>query len=433
MYFNTDMRVSFKRMLFPGLVLVATAIAISWLYVSHTSLDQFTIRYRNTEPGLCGSFDIGNATRFQKSTMDFLQNPTDTNLISAFMLARNLDSLLKLNTTCPSLMQLSLANTGLTNELVNAIRLRQQRLVISIVDYPRSLMSPEETDSFKSTNKIIMSVAVGLDTTVLNELNFEKAIQGRNSKRARRQIENGNASNFADVNISQLAIHMSDFNQALLLLMDEVRREENLFNKALEAHANEVDQQKSNLFLTSLIIWFLSLASISFMYFRSALVRNRYQEALPLGKEISSSDPDTQISTKPREAELDTRESVAPTDLEQLHQQLSKVFFQCGGDMKEMNQLLNRYMTTVFASATNIRSQAKAGKFDGSQRTFSVLISHLEEMGLTDLVKLVTSTEKYFSDPSLSPGNADFMEIAEDLLQHVKLVKEQMSRLPNFR
>ncbi|MEY3342824.1 MAG: hypothetical protein RL090_508 [Bacteroidota bacterium] len=423
------MRIKFRRMLIPAFTLVFSVVAGVWFYISYTDLDLFTVKNFESQAGPCSNMALKPIGDFQIKAMVFLSKDNDSNLVAAFHSSNDLLKSFQDETGCFSADRIRNAVLESKKCLKELIQVRM--LILQAKSWHNHRMS-SYTPNMRSTDSTLLF----LGSTLIKEFVESNRKPGPDSLRtdttasiARMNL----VSQSPDTLKSQLINLLAELNGSYLAFMTQREQESTRLAEARLQHGLRMGEARSRLFQFTLIAWMISLLLISTFYIVSVFKRNRP------GIEAGLMSPATVVRPVVRDqlpSNLPLRNDEVSSDVEVASGDvdLSKVFFKCGGDIHLMKQMLNRYLTSTFAIAHNLKSYSKNGSIDSADRMLRTLLESTAEMGFESTWSQAKQLlELMESNPGKDEIAIRIAGLSDELFIHISKIKDQMGRHPAFK
>ncbi|MFN5224236.1 MAG: hypothetical protein ACK5DJ_08630 [Bacteroidota bacterium] len=419
------MRIKFRRMLIPAFTLVFSIVSGGWFYTSYTDLDLFTVKNLDSQAGPCSDVDIKPFGDFQAKGLSFLTQDSDSNLLATIHSNNDLLKSFQVEMGCYSSDQIR--NLALDSKtcLKKLISLRLFQLNMKLMENSRRSLFIPRNESTDSLMRSLMSVL--LQDHASQSLHI--ASDSTHVDTSFSLLTQSSPVQSADSLKSQLSSLISKMNSSYLVFMTDREVESTRLAEARLEHGLRMGEARTRLFLLTLIFWFVSLSLMSALYLKSVFRRST---TIPV---VSGNDDPTEgrgIAAGNAIGSEPVVSSDTPAVL--LDYDLTKVFFDSGGDIQVMKRRLNQHLVSSFAAIGNLKSYQRSGNADGAIRILQVLSESNESLGFIDLKnrldEVCSSIRKSGNDSAQWSG---LDSILNQLTNQIEVIKERMDHHPAFK
>lgn len=420
------MRIKIRRVLMPFFILMLSVISGVWFYTAFTDLDFFTVRNHEATFSPCSEWDSIPITDYQADMVRYVADGADTSLIGVYKMGIQLKTAYESDSMCAHAQVF-------------------KRLVSESVECLRSLMYSRQSAITQSMSRHVLDSTGALGMVRLELIGL--LMQEHNDRdtilnhvihlEANRYHRFG--QNKSDALPSPILIEDS-LKQQLLLLAAEMslenqrwnREKELAFIKLSEAridHGLKMEEARTRIFMMSLTAWMVSLLAISLFYLKSVLRRMAVD---PVPVIMLDETPDSPLLkpssvTASPEVEPDSQDVTSVSDLD-----LSKVFFDCGGDIQLMKKKVNRHMTTTFAAMGNLKSYHRSGNSEGAIRVLKVLSESNAQMGFAAIQARVDAMVDQLHVDGQEQWNG-LGDLLVELAGQIDILRDRLSSHPAFK
>jgi hypothetical protein len=404
-------------------LLIAVAAGV-WLYSSYTDLDFFTIRNHQTLAGPCSEMDSLPTTQFHSTLLVYLAKDGDSSLVSAFDAGKKLSQAIHDSSTCIHALSMKQA----ADEAVTSMRLLLLFKYFS-KNYNHALVSraPAEADSLSSG---FIAEALKKDSAQFLVKNHET---NPYESFAVMYLSNSFPLGYKDSLENTLIQSEILLSEAVARWNLEREREFSILAEARITHGLKMEEARTKIFMLSLLAWMVSISVISLLYLKSVFRRSSAWagpsvEADKFDDEQPQDQNQELVVHEKYESQTDNIES--PLILMDLD--LSKVFFDCGGDIQLMKKAVNRHMTTTFAAIGNLKTYRRNNNLDGATRVLKVLSESNAQMGFASMQSRIDSLMDQLinSKSNLWSGLDDLLM---EMAAQIETLRDRLGSHPAFK
>jgi len=418
------MRIKFRRFLLPIFFLLIAVIAGVWLYSSYTDLDFFTIRNHDSTAGPCAEKDSLPMQDFHVHLLQYLADDSDQSLVNTFLAAKSLSRSLADSTACVHVLSMK----QVADETVVCLRsLMEWKSYTN--DSNHLAAAGMTTDSF-DLKAILLADALG-NGSALHEPKYS------NIQHLEKLIESSQSTNaslgFKDSLVNQLIQSAMRLNEALVLWNEERNHELVALAEARTNHGVKIEEARTRIFMISLVAWMVSLMVISLLYVKSVVRRS--SDLMPPSMALNDVDMDKDLppgqSPLPNQNHGDSQ-AIAPAPMMVADLDLSKVFFDCGGDIQLMKKTVNRHMTTTFAAIGNLKTYQRSDNHEGAVRVLRVLSTSNAQLGFTSVQSRIDGIIDQLSVLKSDRWNG-MGDLLLELTRQVEILRDRLGNHPAFK
>ncbi|MFM7079796.1 MAG: hypothetical protein ACKOYC_08380 [Bacteroidota bacterium] len=422
------MRIKFRRILIPAFILLLSVVSGVWFYASYTDLDLFTVKNLESQAGPCSMVDLQPQDDFQSKILSFLADDSDSNLVAAFQSNNDLLKSFKADLGCYAADQIRNISLESKKCLTSIINNRLFHLQMKKLENSRRGLFLPKDESADSSFLILQAVLLQEHS----ETSSQPIVDSLSIDASSSFLKVNPTTQSPDSLKSHLVDLISKLNGTYHAFMADRELESNRLAEARLEHGLRMGEARTRLFLFALIAWMVSLVLISSFYVASVFKRSQTvieSGLLPATKGFQSGESIQPPSHKTRIGDELLVEAVgASADVD-----LSKVFFKCGGDIQLMKQMLNRYLTSSFAIAHNLKSYSKNGSIDAAERLLKTLHESSVEMGFESIAIQSQKVLELMDDKvGIDEVAVRIAKLSEETFSHISKVKAQMGRHPAF-
>lgn len=409
----------------PAFTLVFSIVSSIWFYISYTDLDLFTVKNLDGQAGPCSDVDLKPYGYFQTKAIYFLTKDSDSNLVAAFQSNRDLLESFQVEMGCYTADQFRNLSLESKSCLKSIIEQRVFHLQMkSWQNGRRGLFIPrnERTDSslwllrsvlfqdlvLPPSKEVVDSIVADTPATFLSS---HPPVQSADSLKLR------------------LSALVSKMNNSFISFMAEREQESARLAEARLQHGLRMGEARSRLFLLTLISWMISLSLMSVLYLKSVFRRSTQSPVVGVNKGlITGADRAVGGEVEPGEGVF------SGSPIQKLDYDLTKVFFDSGGDIQVMKKRLNQHLVSTFAAIGNLKSYQRSGNVEGSIRILQVLSESNHSLGFIDLknrLDVVCSSLNESRNDAAKWSGLD--SVITELTNQIEVIKERMDHHPAFK
>ncbi len=419
------MRIKFRRMIIPAFTLVLSIVSGVWFYVSYTDLDLFTVKNSDTQAGPCSDVDLNPFVDLQSNVLSFLAQDSDSNLVAAFHSNNDLLKSFQVEMGCFSADQIR--NMALDSKtcLKNLISVRLFQLNMKLMENSRRGLAIPRSEVSDSLRNSLLAVLIQDQVAQTSPI----VIDSTNTDTASSYLSFSPSIQSADSLRSRLSALISKMNRSYYVLMTEREQESARLAEARLQHGLRMGEARSRLFLLTLISWMISLSLMSVLYLKSVFRRSTQSPVVGVNKGLITG-ADRAVG-----GEVESGEGVfSGSPIQKLDYDLTKVFFDSGGDIQVMKKRLNQHLVSTFAAIGNLKSYQRSGNSEGAIRILQVLSESNHSLGFIDLKNLLDEVCSSVNERRNDPANWNNLDsIISELTNQIEIIKERMDHHPAFK
>ena len=419
------MRIKFRRMLIPAFTLALSIVSGVWFYVSYTNLDLFTVKHLDSQAGPCSDVELKPLGDFQSKVVSFLAQDSDSSLVAAYHSNNDLLQSFQVEMGCYTADQIR--NLALESKtcLKDLIQDRLFQLQMKSMENARRGLFIRSNESTYSSKNLLISALLKYDLENASPGVIDSTI-----------IEKSDSSlNIAPIDKSpvslkfQLSTLISKMNASYYGLMSDREQELTRLARARLEHGLRMGEARTRLFLLTLVSWMVSISLMSALYLKSVFRRSSPGPMITENKgPITGAD---KLSSD--EIGIDGL-AVSNDPAVRLDYDLTKVFFDSGGDIQVMKRRLNQHLVSSFAAIGNLKSYQRSGNAEGAINILKVLSESNQTLGFTDLKNRLDEVCNTIDGSRNDPAQWRGLDIAiAELSTQIEIIKERMDHHPAFK
>ncbi|MFM7054228.1 MAG: hypothetical protein ACKOX7_05750, partial [Bacteroidota bacterium] len=379
----------------------------------------------DSQAGPCSDVDLKTYANFQTRVLSFLTQDSDSNLVTAFQSNSDLLESFQVEMGCYSADQIR--NLALESKSCLKSIIEDRSFHLQMKSWENSRRGLFIPSNEKADSSLWM-----LRTVLFQDHAVSPSNDGADSIVADTHatfLTSPSTAQSVDSLKFHLSVLISKMNVSYNGFMSERELESARLAEARLQHGLRVGEARTRLFLFTLISWMISLSLMSALYLKSVFRRS---SSVPLV--VGDNAPIADNSNLAEVEILSGGKDISSRSAIILDYDLTKVFFDSGGDIQTMKKRLNQHLVSSFAAIGNLKSYQRSGNADGIIRILKVLSESNQSLGFIDLKNRLDEASSSIDLSRNNPAQWGGLEsVISELTNQIEIIKERMDHHPAFK